>query len=71
MSKIWKESLCASIDAKGVSGGISICWNPLIISLTNLSSFPYSISSLFHLVGTNIKGHLLNIDGTQQARIKL
>ena len=71
MSKISKGCLCVTIDARGALGGISICQNPLLITLTNLASSPHYVYALIHLVGTSIKGHLLNLYAPQSSCLKL
>ena len=63
MTKLWKGIQSIVIDSKGASGCIEIIWNLLIVSLNNLSSTAHSISSYFHLVGTNIRAHLMNVYG--------
>ena len=65
MSLVWKYCLNIAIDARGASGGISISWNPLLVTLNNASSSFHSLSASFHILGFSIKGFLMNVYGTQ------
>ena len=60
---IWKDSEAWTIDSLGVDGFIGIIWNPLVLSLTNFMATRFSISTEFHILGTNSKGFLTNVYG--------
>ena len=59
------------VDSKGASGGISISWNPLLVTLNDASSSFHSLSSSFHILGFSIKGFLMNVYGTQMVDSKM
>ena len=67
MSRIWKDSRMIAIDARGASGGISITWNPLLATFSVATSSMHTLSASFHILGTNIKGYLMNVYGAQAA----
>ena len=67
MACIWKNCSTIAIDAQGASGGLSISWNPHIISLDFALIARNSISTSFHLLGSSIKGYLMNVYGPQIA----
>ena len=64
---IWKNCTTIAIDAQGASGGLSISWNPHIISLDYAMAARHSISASFHILGSSIKGFLMNVYGPQNA----
>ena len=47
-----------SVDA---SGGLAILWDPQILSLYDFHASHFCIKTTFHLLGTNIHGHLTNV----------
>ena len=49
------------VDASGALGGLSITWNLQAISLTDFHASHYLIQATFHIIGTNIHGHLTNV----------
>ena len=70
-TRIWKGSQITTIDAKVASGGIAIIWNPMQIPLSHFSSTPHSLSSIFHILGTTIRGHIINTYGPQPPNLKI
>lgn len=70
-NKLWAGSSSISVDASGASGGLAILWNPQIISLDNFNSTLHIIQATFHLIGTNIHGHLTNVYFPQIIQQKL
>ena len=71
MEKIWKGCQTIAIDANGTAGGISIAWNLIDIGLKDSSSCAHVISACFHILGSNIHGHLLNFYNSQPPDLKL
>ena len=67
MARIWKNYITIAIDAQGASGSLSISWNPHIISLDYALAARHSISASFHILGSSIKGFLMNVYGPQNA----
>jgi len=49
------------VDAYGASGGLAIAWNKQTISLTYFHASHHLIQATFHIIGTNIHGHLTNV----------
>jgi hypothetical protein len=54
MAHLWKGSKVASIDAVGASGGLKIIWNPFEVTLNDFLATKNTLSTSFHLSGTNI-----------------
>ena len=71
MSQIWKDFLTIPIDAKGAFGSISISWNLLLVTLNEASSSLHCLSASFHILGSNIRGFLMNLYGLQAADFKM
>ena len=71
MEKIWKGCKTTAIDAKGTKGEVAIAWNLAIIYLRDSSACAHAISASFHILGSNIHGHLLNIYSPQPLELKL
>ena len=63
MARIWKNCTTIAIDVQGASGGLCISWNPHILSLDYALATRHSISASFHLLGSSIKGYLMNVYG--------
>lgn len=70
MPKIWKGSQVMAIDANGTSGGIAITWNPNLLNLDNFTSTPHSLSTSFHILGTDLSGFVMNVYGPQSPSLK-
>jgi len=49
------------VDAYGASGGLAIAWNTHNISLIYFHASHHFIQATFHIIGTNIHGHLKNV----------
>ena len=71
MEKIWKGCHTTAIDANGAEENISIAWNPVVIELIDSSACSHATSTSFHILGSNIHGHLLNVYCPQPPEIKL
>ena len=50
-----------SLDASDASGGLAITWDLQAISLTDVHASHNLIQAKFHLIGSNIHGHLTNV----------
>jgi len=61
LSKAWPGCQTVIVDASGASGGLAIAWNTQKISLTNFHASHHLIQATFHIIGTNILGHLTNV----------
>eukprot|EP00253_Pinus_taeda_P035742 PITA_35742 len=59
--KVWAGSSAISVDAFGASVGLAILWNPQIITLYDFHATLHLIQASFHLIGTEIHGHLTNV----------
>jgi len=70
-NKIWARCNSTSVDASGASGGLAILWNPQIVSLDNFHATHHIIQATFHLIGTNIHGHITNVYFPQSIQQKL
>ena len=71
LSKAWERCQAVTVDATGASGGLAIAWNNQHISLTNFHASHYFIQAMFHLIGTNIHGHLTNVYSPQESTQKI
>lgn len=60
-----------SVDASGASGGLAVIWDPQILSLYDFHASHFYIQMTFHLIGTNIHGHLTNVYFLQDMQKKL
>ena len=69
ISKAWPGCQIVTVDASGASGGLTITWNTQAILLTDFHTSHHLIQTTFHIIGTNIHGHLSNVyfpqDSTQ------
>jgi len=70
-NKIWAGNNSISVDASGALGGLAILWNPQILSLYDFHATHFLIQASFHLIGTNIHGHLSNVYFPQNIQQKL
>lgn len=61
LSKVWPGSRSVAIDASGASGGLAIAWNEQTITLSDFHASHHIIQATFHIIGTNIHGHLTNV----------
>jgi len=71
LNKVWFRSCSVSVDASGASGGLAILWNPQILNLQDFHASHFLIQATFHLIGTNIHGHLSNVYFPQNIQQKL
>lgn len=61
LSKSWPGCQTVMVDAYGGLGGLAIAWNMQAILLTDFHDSHHLIQDTFHIIGTNIHGHLLNV----------
>lgn len=71
LSKAWAGCKTTIVDETGALGGLAIAWNSQHIYLTNIRSSHYFIQAMFHLIGTNIHGHLTNVYFPQESTQKI
>jgi len=71
LSKAWPGSQSVAVDSSGASGGLAIAWDTQAISLTDFHANNNLIQATFHIIGTNIHGHLTNVYFPQDAVNKL
>jgi len=71
LNKAWSGCHSVSVDASGASGGLAIMWNPQVLSLQDFHASHFFIQTTFHLIGTNIHGHLSNVYFPQYLQKKL
>lgn len=69
-AKAWPGGLVAVVDAQGASGGLAVLWDARMIQLTNIHANKNFIQVLFHLLGTNIYGHITNLYFPQEIQHK-
>eukprot|EP00253_Pinus_taeda_P022431 PITA_22431 len=69
----WPGGQVTTVDAQGASGGLPILWDAGKIQLDNIHANKNFIQAVFHLLGTNIHGHITNVyfpqDGLQKVAI--
>eukprot|EP00253_Pinus_taeda_P016108 PITA_16108 len=69
----WPGGQVTTIDAQGASGGLAILWDAGKIQLNNTHANKNFIQANFHIMGTNIHGHITNVyfpqEGPQKAAI--
>eukprot|EP00253_Pinus_taeda_P019617 PITA_19617 len=71
LTKSWPGCNTVAVDASGASGGLAIAWNTQKISLSNLHASHNLIEATFHIIGTNIHGHMTNVYFPQEAPNKI
>eukprot|EP00253_Pinus_taeda_P036183 PITA_36183 len=69
----WPGGQVTTVDAQGASGGLANLWDAGKIQLNNTHANKNFIQADFHIMGTNIHGHITNVyfpqDGPQKAAI--
>eukprot|EP00253_Pinus_taeda_P033704 PITA_33704 len=69
----WLGGQVTTVDAQGASGGLAILWDAGKIQLNNTHANKNFIQADFHIMGTNIHGHITNVyfpqEGPQKAAI--
>jgi len=58
------------IDSKGVTRGLSILWNPTIITMEKFYSTRWTLSTSYRLIGTNKTWPISNVYGPQDIQEK-
>lgn len=71
LSKAWPYCHSVAVDASGASGGLVIAWNTKAIMLTDIHASHHMIQATFHIIGTNIHGHITNVYFPQEAGNKI
>ena len=61
--RIWKGAKIVVNDAAGAVAGISMLWNPNLVSITNTCATRYLISAWFHILRTEVRGVVSNAYG--------
>lgn len=61
LSKAWLGSQIVAVDASGASRGLAIAWDAQGITLTDIHVSHHFIQATFHIIGTNVHGHLTNV----------
>eukprot|EP00253_Pinus_taeda_P036190 PITA_36190 len=69
-AKAWPGGLVTAVDAQGASGGLAILWDAGKIQLVNIHANKNCIQAVFHLLGTNIYGHITNVYFPQKTQQK-
>eukprot|EP00253_Pinus_taeda_P008135 PITA_08135 len=69
-AKAWAGGQVTAVEAQGASGGLAILWDARKIQLTNIHANKSFIQACFHLIGTNIHGHLTNVYFPQETQQK-
>jgi len=71
LAKAWPGSQAVAVDALGASGGLTIVWDERAITLTNIHASKHFIQATFHIIGTNVHGHLTNVNFPQETMHKI
>eukprot|EP00253_Pinus_taeda_P012529 PITA_12529 len=71
LSREWPGSNSVVVDASGASGGLTIAWNSQAITLSDFHASHHIIQATFHIIGTNIHGHLTNVYFPREAGNKI
>jgi len=61
VAKAWPGGLVTAVDAQGASGGLAVLWDARMIQLANIHANKHFIQAIFHIIGTNIYGHITNV----------
>lgn len=68
--RVWKGARVETRDAEGAAGGLSVMWNPNLVSFHFLCASSFSIFRRFQILGTKIKGVVTNVYGPFQTSKK-
>jgi hypothetical protein len=63
--RLWTRSEEMTIDGFGATGGLSLLWNPDIISLSHFFSTKHMLSTKFQLIGSSFIDFLTSVYGPQ------
>eukprot|EP00253_Pinus_taeda_P028889 PITA_28889 len=61
LSKAWRGCNTVDVDASGGLGGLTITWNMRESTLSDFHASHHFIQATFHILGTNIHGHISNV----------
>eukprot|EP00253_Pinus_taeda_P023098 PITA_23098 len=67
LSKAWPGCQSVVVDASRALGGLAIAWNTQALTLSDFHASHHFIQATFHILGTNIHGHLSNVYFPQEA----
>ena len=70
LTKAWPGCHSVAVDSPGKFGGLAIAWNRQAITLSDFHASHHIIQVTFHIIGTNIHGHLTNVYFPQDAGSK-
>lgn len=71
LSKAWPGCHSVAVDATGALGGLTIAWSTQVIEFKDIHATHHMIQATFHIVGTNVYGHLTNVYFPQIANRKI
>lgn len=60
-AKAWPGGLVTAVDAQGAWGGLAVLWDARVIQLDSIHANKNFIQAIFHIIGTNIHGHMTNV----------
>jgi hypothetical protein len=63
LQKCWKQAQHVEVYARGAVGGLAMLWNPTTVPLDNFFTSKWTITSSFHLIGSNKQGYITNVYG--------
>eukprot|EP00253_Pinus_taeda_P009834 PITA_09834 len=69
-AKAWLGGMVTAVDAQGASGGLAILWDARAIQLINIPANKNFIQAIFHIIGTSIHGHMINVYFPQETAHK-
>jgi len=61
LQKCWNKSHNVEFNAKGVVGGLAMHWNPTTVLLDDFFTSKWTITTSFHLIGSNKQGYITNV----------
>lgn len=70
VGKAWPGGRVTVVDSQDASGGLAILWDARKIHLGNIHANKNFIQ-IFHIIGTNISGHIKNVYFPQETQQKL
>lgn len=71
LTKAWQGCNTVVVDELGAFGGLSIAWNTQKVLSSNLHASHNLIEATFHIIRTNIHGHMTNVYLLQDAPNKI
>lgn len=71
VAKAWPGGRVTTVDAQGALGGLAILLDARKIHLCNIHANKNIIQATFHIIGTNISGHITNVYFPQETQQKI